>query len=773
MAGTAGVRAGRAFIVIEAVDRTAATLDRISSRLRAFSAKVMTIGRNLSMASITLMAPLVVATKAFTDFDDAMKRVEARSKGTEDQMAAVRKQAREIGAETVFAASEIGNLQSKIAQKGFNRQQIVQMTPAITDLAIAAGEGADRMQDAEDAALLTTGTLRAFRLEADQVGRVSDVMSYAVNNSNFTMRALITALEYAGPVAADYGASLEEVVTALAQMANLNIHPSIAGTSLRNMYLMMSRADEVDKFNRKLSDLTGTMVKIEAGADKKFHLPEVLFALGEAMKNLDPLQKGNLLHDLIGLRPMQAGIALSRGQNPFQNFLDDMLKNTGSGQYVEAVREKMDSGIGGALRRLKGAVEDLATTIGETLEKSVTSLVGLLNNWINKVSGVIQANQRWVSVLGGLLIGTLALGVSLIFLGLTIKIVGLALAGLSGAITLVTGSLTIAWAVITGIFTSLTALVNSPIVLLTAFFLGIVALTLYATGYLDDFWECIKNGVNSTIAFLADLKSIWATTIDAMVTAISGGKFQAAWDVFTLGIEVSWLTLKDKMLDIWESLALSVKQIWHGVMGYIEDNTLALQGSLAKYLIALAGEDGIYGAAARLMLGQDLRRTPDTAKADMMADIDQQIAADRSAAAAARGKALQDAQRDALNSNTARETILAQRRKDLDDLAKKIDTPDIKWHADDEDPDTMVFKWDPQAANALIQAGIGSIPPEANMGVYKDSVEAARAFQENRAADQMAALVRGQADGNELQADGNELLAGIKSNLDKMNVQAV
>jgi len=203
-----GVKAGRAFIVIGAVDRTAFVMRRIAAKMKAFAARMTALGQSMMMQSLLILVPAGLAVKKFAAFDDALKKVEARSKGTAAELQALRDQAKELGRTTSFTAVQVGELQSKLAQKGFGRSAIQEMTDDVLALARAAGEGGEA--DAVQAADLLSGTLRAFKMEAEEAGRVADVFSFAVNNSNFTLQGLLDGMKKAAPVASKMGFPLKK-----------------------------------------------------------------------------------------------------------------------------------------------------------------------------------------------------------------------------------------------------------------------------------------------------------------------------------------------------------------------------------------------------------------------------------------------------------------------------------------------------------------------------------------------------------------------------------
>ena len=155
--GLGGIKAGKAFVMIEAVDRTAFIFKRISTKMKKFANQMASLGRDMVRKGLVATLPASGSLKVFASFDDAMRKVEARSTGTTQQMEALRNQAKELGRTTSFTARQVGSLQAKLAQKGFDRSErgIKGMTGAVLDLAKAAGEGGE--EDAVIAPPIVTG----------------------------------------------------------------------------------------------------------------------------------------------------------------------------------------------------------------------------------------------------------------------------------------------------------------------------------------------------------------------------------------------------------------------------------------------------------------------------------------------------------------------------------------------------------------------------------------------------------------------------------------
>lgn len=440
MATTAGIKAGKAFVVIEALDKTGAILGRISTKFKAWGKEIQNAGAGLLTKAVAAAVPIGLSLATYRDFDDALRKVEARSEGTAAEMQALRDQAKELGRTTAFTAAQVGNLQANLAQMGFNRKQIKDMTGGILNLALAGGEGQDPNLDAVNAAQLVSGTLRAFKMEASEAGKVADIMTEAMNKSNLTLSDMITALSYAGPIAKRFNVSLEDTTAVLGVMRNLNIDAESAGTAFRNMLLEMSDPKGRDKFNEMLKSMTGKEIKFTDMAGNLRPISTLLFEIGDAMKGMGTADQGNLLFTLFGKRAIVPAGALAEGKDQFLE-LAKALQNSGGAAARTAAT--MEAGIGGAWRRTLSAVEGVAIAIGEALAPMLTDLSHKIAAVLQSFTGWIMANKQTIITVTLLVAGAAALGVSLIGLGLSLRLLGSLLGVVSLGFTAITAVLRI------------------------------------------------------------------------------------------------------------------------------------------------------------------------------------------------------------------------------------------------------------------------------------------------------------------------------------------
>lgn len=424
MPSAAGIKAGKAFVIIEALNQTGPVLKSVRNDLLKLGKDLTRIGTSMITKSIISMTPAFLSTKVYEEFDDIMKKVEARSEGTAHQMAALREQAKLLGRETAFTAEQIGQIQMRLAQKGFSRPEMLEITPAIADLARAAGEGFNFFEDADAAARLVSGTLRAFKMDMEETTRVANLMAGATLDSSYELEGLVTSLQYSGPVAEAFNLSLEETLALLMTMANLEIDPSISGTAFRNLQLYATNTDAQDEFNKVLQESTGKTIEFADAAGNLHPIPDILHAIEVAMEGMGTATKGQILSKFFG----QRAVVPAFGLGPTKDFAKNMvaLQESVKNNRAATVAKEMESGLGGAWRDFLGGLEAVALAIGQSLAPALIDLganIGVVLTWIGKW---LKDNPQVVVQLIMVSTATLAAGVALFTLGLAIKMLSAA-----------------------------------------------------------------------------------------------------------------------------------------------------------------------------------------------------------------------------------------------------------------------------------------------------------------------------------------------------------
>lgn len=553
-----GIKAGRAFVLIEAIDMTGKVMNSIRQRLGKFGTEISNVGRTIAMRAAAALLPAGIAVKIGTQYDDIMRKVEARSTGTAAEMQNLREQTTKLGREFGLLPTELGRVQNIFAQAGFTRGEIGHIGPAVALLARAGGEGYDAFMDTENAAKAVTAVLRGFELSADESQMVVDKLAVALNASNYNLEDITTSLQYAVPAAKLYNVELDEMLAILGAMRDLQIDPSIAGTAFRNMMLYMSQEKERTDFNEKLKELTGNTVEF-TDALGNLHSPlKVLPALLKATADLGTADRSTLLSGLLETRATIPGAAVGRSVDRMAEMLTLLGKADG---VARRVQQQMDSGLGGSFRRLAARIQEAAVRFQEIMSPAMVNLM-------NEGEKIITTFLEWAIANRGVIVSIVAANVALLGLGIGLIIIG-------QAMRMLTIGFLAAQAVTSALSLALLVLLN-PLTLAAA---GIYL----AWNAVDDFLEAsdrdtdhiasafssmagrvktsLTDVVSNFVAATKEMRDQWMTSLSQISTSLASGDVQGAMAVLVAQVKLSWFTMVDALIDKWDEFVKFIRGV--------------------------------------------------------------------------------------------------------------------------------------------------------------------------------------------------------------------
>ncbi len=586
MASKSGVLAGKAYVLLEAIDGTAATLRNVENRFLSWGTRLQATGARIFASGLTGMVPAALSTNIFKQFDDIMRRVEARTQGTSSEMKSLRDQAIGLGRDSAFSAREVAGLQDVLAQRKFDRTQIEQMTPSILMLGRAAGGGDNPGQDLLNAADLVSQAIMMYEMSATDAAAVSDVFTAAANESNFALEDLIISMANAGPVAHQYGMSLEETLAAMMVMRDISIDPSIAGTGLRNLFIKASDQKAVEDFNELMMDTVGATLEFKDAMGNLNSVTDILFNFDKITKGLGTATRGHLLAELFGLRAITPATAVAANS---KNFTDALAVLQNSAGETKKAYDKMEAGIGGAFRRLGNTLEAAALQYGDALEEPIIAFSKVILTLNLAVADWIKANQSLVVQITGVIGVLLPLGAALFLTGAAFKILAYAIMPVRIALGLMISSVKILWAWLIGPLLKATYMVIAGFIQMTIQILTVVipafislsiqavssliSIAIAAFSYVIPALMAIGMAIVSLISTLVALApelALALLVIAPFLLLVALGAFSVKEEVSELNEEIDetgksveqtksiWASAVDSMMGWWNSLTSTV-----------------------------------------------------------------------------------------------------------------------------------------------------------------------------------------------------------------------
>ncbi len=391
-------------------------MTRASKRLRTFGNQASRVGREITT---TISAPMALlagaAIKVATEFELAQRKIQALNpKGNIDKLT---KSARELGASTIFTASEVSNLQLSLAKLGKSDVEIQNLQGTILKFAQAMD------QDLATSGEFLVKTMNRFADSLENVGGQQEQAAFVGNlfasvaaNTALNAQSLGNALNYVGSEAAVYGLTLEDTAAILGLLADRGFDASRGGTALRRILAQLGKDG---------------------------------YTASEAIEQLlDPTRGFSAELEQFGLRGAGPAAALGGLREEFNALRKTISDSSG---FLNEFALILDNSLAASFKRVKSAAQEVGiaftTEFGDTIRIITANLTRLLRGFADlpkPIKRVIVGLGAFLAIAGPLLaiVGALSLAISGLLLlnpvGLAISAFGIVAAGAAGSIALLT-----------------------------------------------------------------------------------------------------------------------------------------------------------------------------------------------------------------------------------------------------------------------------------------------------------------------------------------------
>jgi len=301
------------------------------------------------------------AINTFKKFEFQMAKVKATTGATDKDFKKLTATAKQLGRTTFFTASQVGELQMNYAKLGFTTSEILDAQEATLRLATATGS------DLARAAVVAGAAVRGFNLDASETERVVDVMAVAFTSSALDIEKWQTSMTKVAPIAAGAGVSIESTAAIMGKLTDAGIEASIAGTSMRNIFLKMQDSSS------DLSQHLGFTVKSSADLEK------ALIQLNE-----EGLSNEEIM-GLVDLRQVAAFATMVNGTDSILDMTDALENANGAAQdMADIMADTLEGDIITAKSAWEGfqlAIMTGSSEISRNLRRVTQAWTKFLNNW--------------------------------------------------------------------------------------------------------------------------------------------------------------------------------------------------------------------------------------------------------------------------------------------------------------------------------------------------------------------------------------------------------
>lgn len=211
-------------------DQLSGDLNKASSGLKTFGDNMTKIGAGLTA---TVTAPLVAfaaaGVAAFADLDTSMRNIQSITTDTDEAIAGLTDEMIELSRNsdiTVDSAKNLAEGYYQIVSSGIDAADAMNVLEAST-MAATAG-----LTETSVAAEAIVGTLNSYGMEAENAGKVSDVLFEVVNRGVGSFEELAGSLSNVTGLASTLNVPIEEVGAAIATMSKQGISFSEATVAM-------------------------------------------------------------------------------------------------------------------------------------------------------------------------------------------------------------------------------------------------------------------------------------------------------------------------------------------------------------------------------------------------------------------------------------------------------------------------------------------------------------------------------------------------------------
>lgn len=498
-------------------------MQQAGEKVTDFGSKIESVGNKIMPISAATAAAGAGAVKMAWDFEDAMAKLSTIADTDEVPLEDLRAAILDLSDVTGIEAPKIADSVYDAISSGQKTGNAVRFIKESTDLARAG------FADLGDTTDLLTTIMNGYKLKAEEVTDVSDILIATQNKGKTTVGELSTQMGKIIPTASAAKVGLDQVAAGYALMTANGVATAESTTYMNSML------NELNKSGTKVSDT------LKAQTGRSFsELMEAGYSLGDVLGiiNTAAMEDNKSLMDMFGsAEAAKAGLILlgndvSAVENglveaggaagDFNNMLADI--QGGAGGTASAL-EKLDTNNQRAkiaFNQVKNAALDFGQVASGMLAPYMEKFAGLIKKATDKLKNMDEGQKKTIITIAGVvaaagpLLSIVGKGISLVGKVITTggKVVN-TFTGVSAALKTGASAFSLAGTGAKVMGVALTAL-SSPITWVVAGVGGLIA--LFVTMYNKCEW--FRDGVDKVAE---GIKNTWTACVEGVKTEAGKG----------------------------------------------------------------------------------------------------------------------------------------------------------------------------------------------------------------------------------------------------------
>ena len=347
----------RVGVIFSASLRGFSEFKKLGGGMTGLAAATKKVRGELALLGATMAFDFIKsAVQTFAQFDHSMRKVQAVTGGTTEQLKQLTDEARALGREFPFTASEAADAMFELSLAGLSVNEVLATTETTLNLAMAGNMGLAQ------SARIAVATMNAFGYEAEQVSEIGDVLTAAFTNSAMTLAEVGAGLSFVGPVAALANVSLEDSVTVLGLFANAGIAGARSGTTFRQMLSKMldpttDAAQRMNALGLAFTDANGDLLP----------MVDILQQL------IDAQLTANDVITIFGIRAAPGvGALIQQGVEGFEEMSEAVHDSNGE---LERVAETMEQSAAIQFKKFTSAMDDFKIVLGAAVMPIINAFI--------------------------------------------------------------------------------------------------------------------------------------------------------------------------------------------------------------------------------------------------------------------------------------------------------------------------------------------------------------------------------------------------------------
>lgn len=340
----------------ELKNKTTGVADKLKSSFNGVKGALATVG--VGIGATAVVGVLKSSLQSYADLEDQVRRNRAIMSASTEQEKQLMQQTRDLGRSTKFTAQEVAEAQMYQAMAGMKTNEVLEMTPKLLKMSIAAGSDFAQTSD------IVTDNLSAFGMSIGEVDRLMDVMVATSNNANTNVQMLGEAYKYVAASSRNFE-SFENVNILLGVLADNGIKSGQAGRNLAAIYRRLANpskqvANALTDLNIQLYDQQGKFKGLKTISDE----------LKKATANLTQEERNRYLAIIAGGEGMKILDSLMGTTEENYNKVANGVRNAKGA--TDKFADEMSNTTANKIAQFKSALDDLKISIGEAFAPIAT-----------------------------------------------------------------------------------------------------------------------------------------------------------------------------------------------------------------------------------------------------------------------------------------------------------------------------------------------------------------------------------------------------------------